>query len=236
MATIKPHINEDAPPCKCGCGERVSWMPGKGWATYLKGHYFRGKPGNRLGAVTSPETRKKQSESIRKAYAGKRLRDNEEAPGRGVYASWEFREARKRLVEGKACCRCGSTKNVHAHHQIPGEDDSLIPVCRKCHPTEHAAPGAKGQKPLEGQQPPLCKCGCGRDVKWKRWRGWATYCKGHGTAKVPGNERYKQPPLCKCGCGRTPNYQYGKGYPEYVRGHRQRVEGHYTAKCGKLQA
>jgi len=34
--------------------------------------------------------------------------------------------------------------------------------------------------PPEGEQPPLCKCGCGRSVAWnQRKNGWNKYVKGH---------------------------------------------------------
>lgn len=78
-------------------------------------------------------------------YEGVRRRDLEETPGVGVYATHEYREARQRLVEGKPCINCGSLENVHAHHVVPGDDETLVPLCLRCHPQIHAAPGAKGQ-------------------------------------------------------------------------------------------
>lgn len=230
MATKKQPEDQTPPTCACGCGELVNWRPGKGWATYCKGHFNRGKPGTRLGKTNSPEHRQRMSEGLRKRWAGKRRRDLEETPGPAVYASYEFREARKKLVDGKPCIRCGATENIHAHHQIPGDDSSLIPVCKTCHPTEHATPGAKGQKPPPGEQPPLCACGCGQPVKWKRVRGWATYRKGHGNAKVPAISKLEDPPLCACGCGEPVKFTNGKGWNTYKRGHGQRVYGHYSTR------
>lgn len=31
------------PPCKCGCGEKTAWQPGKGWSEYRHGHLIRDK-------------------------------------------------------------------------------------------------------------------------------------------------------------------------------------------------
>ena len=221
MATVYPPGGVVPPKCACGCEERVNWMPGKGWAKYHKGHFARGKPGSRRGAKCSPETRKRMSESAKKRYAGKRRRDREETPGIGVYSTHEYQEARERLVVGRPCIRCGSTENVHAHHEIPGDDSSLVPVCAKCHPTEHAASDSRGQQPPLRERAPLCQCGCGLPVRWKRVRGWAKYRKGHGGAKVPAVSKLEDPPPCACGCGEPVAYK---------RGHRQRVEGHYRSR------
>lgn len=225
MATVKPPKGETPPLCKCGCGECTNWGPGKGWHSYLKGHYARNKPGTRLGVKLSEETRRRMSESQRARCKGSRLRDHEENPGRGVYATHEYREARERLVEGKPCIICGTFEDVCAHHEIPGDDESLVPVCRKHHPTLHAAPGAHGQEPPSGEQPPICECGCGLEVRWKRHRGWAKYRKGHGCAIVPAGTKHQKPPLCKCGCGDPVKFTHGKGWNEYKTGHRQRIEG-----------
>lgn len=35
------------------------------------------------------------------------------------------------------CQECGSTEKVQAHHEIPSNDDSLIPLCAKCHSKRH---------------------------------------------------------------------------------------------------
>lgn len=242
MATLEPPVGETPPICACGqCGERVNWMPGKGWATYRKGHAGRGKPGTRRGAVLSRETKDRMSESAKRRYAGKRRRDLEETPGPGVYATHEYHEAKQELVEGKPCIRCGTMERVYAHHETPGDDSTLIPLCIRCHPTEHAAPDAKGRHPPPGEQGPLCKCGCGLRTNWKRVRGWAEYRKGHGGAKVPAGTRNQSAPECKCGCGEKTSFRYGHGWNEYKTGHRQRVEGTYheriygprpLCKCG----
>ena len=210
-----------APPCKCGCGQSVGWRKGQGWNQYVKGH-------SRKGRTTLPDTRQKQSEAGKRRYAGKRRRDRDPT-GPGVYATWEYRQAREAL-RGKPCSSCGTRENVHAHHRVPGDDSSLVPLCHRCHPKAHAGPGSKGKEPPPGQQAPLCGCGCGLPVSWKRVRGWARYRKGHGTAKVPGPERLREPKLCKCGCGEATQYRYGHGYADYKRGHRQRVEGHYSQR------
>ena len=210
------------PLCKCGCGEPVRWKDGYGWFDYKLGHATR-KP-------KTEEHKKKISEAHKKHNRGKRRRDNELVPGPGVYATWEYREARKRLVDGKSCSICGSTENIHAHHEIPGNDESLVPLCARCHPTAHAGPDAKGANPPKRERAPLCACGCGKPVNWKRVRGWAKYRKGHGFAKVPAGTRLGEPPLCSCGCGEPVKFRYGKGWNKYKRGHSQRVEGHYTQK------
>lgn len=230
MATVNAPPGEEPPFCACGCGELTRWAPGKGWRKYSgRGHASRGKPGNRLGAITSKETRRKQSDAGKRRYAGIRRRDLDPT-GPGVYATHEYKEARKRLVEGRTCSKCGSDQNVHAHHQIAGDDESLIPLCVECHPTAHAAEGAKGANPPPGELIPLCACGCGRPVRWKRCRGWAKFRKGHGSSKVSGKIRCAPPPLCKCGCGSPVKFKHGVGWEEYLQGHRQRVEGHYTTK------
>ena len=242
MATIKPPINEQSPMCKCGCGEYVNWMPGKGWARWVKGHSNRGRSGNNRGKKFSKETRKKMSEAAKlREYRRREAKGtshfvNTTDPnpdraalykelGLSVYTTYEFKEARKRLVEGKPCVICGTYENIHAHHVIPGDDETLIPVCGVHHPMLHAEPDSCGQEPPPGEEPPLCACGCEKPVRWKRHRGWANFRKGHGSAIVAAGTRHEEPPLCKCGCGETVKFQYGHGWNEYKTGHRQRVEG-----------
>lgn len=36
------------------------------------------------------------------------------------------------------CKECGSTELIQAHHEIPGDDDSLVPLCAECHSKKHA--------------------------------------------------------------------------------------------------
>lgn len=230
MAANKPPPNAQPPLCKCGCGAPVSWKPGVGWTTWKKGHAGRGRPGSRLGREVSAEERAKRSASLRARFAGKRRRDLDPT-GSGVYATAEYLDARKALVEGRPCVECGSTHRIHAHHRIPGDDSTLIPLCGACHAREHHFEGGAGREPPPGEAPPLCACGCGKPVLWKRVRGWGTYLRGHGNAKVPalGSE---PPPLCACGCGETTKYRHGKGWNRYKRGHEQRVTGafRYRAK------
>lgn len=35
------------------------------------------------------------------------------------------------------CRQCGSTELVQAHHQIPGDDSTLIALCAECHSQKH---------------------------------------------------------------------------------------------------
>lgn len=35
------------------------------------------------------------------------------------------------------CQECGSTELIHAHHEIPGDDSSLIVFCAECHSKRH---------------------------------------------------------------------------------------------------
>ena len=35
------------------------------------------------------------------------------------------------------CQECGSTELIQAHHEIPGDDDSLIALCADCHSKKH---------------------------------------------------------------------------------------------------
>lgn len=154
-------------------------------------------------------------------WTGKRARD-EKNEGHAVYQTWEYREARKRLVEGKPCRQCGALDRVHAHHEREGDDSSLVPLCIVCHPIHHGAlRGAKPRRAPEHAEAPLCACGCGRPVAWKRVRGWAKYRKGHSGAKV-GAERHGPAPLCKCGCGEAVMMRHGRGWNAYKRGHVRR--------------
>lgn len=210
----------DAPVCECGCGEEVALRRGSGWSRYREGHNNRNK-------TFSEQHRRRMSEAHKKRVAGKRRRDADPT-GPGVYSTHEYREARKQLVEGRACAKCGASENIHAHHQVPGDDSTLIPLCAKCHPRQHAKPGAKGPTTV-GEAPP-CSCGCGQPVGWKRVRGWAKYRKGHGGSKVPAVSKLAAPPPCECGCGEPVAFRHGEGWNQYKRGHGQRVEGHYTAK------
>lgn len=35
------------------------------------------------------------------------------------------------------CRECGSTELIQSHHQIPGDDDSIIVLCAECHSRRH---------------------------------------------------------------------------------------------------
>jgi len=229
LANRRMYPPEGATPplCACGCGNPTNWLPGYGWGRWLHAHNVRGRPGLRLGVKALDETRARQSKSLREHYAGIRRRDREPT-GPGVYATSEYLQARADLVEGKPCCRCGNLENIHAHHAILGDDSSLVPMCKPCHASHHhSTPYTKRNQPPTGSVAPLCACGCGRPVKWKRVRGWATYCKGHGVAKVSGKIRCQEAPACQCGCGEPVKFRHGVGWNPYKRGHGQRVYGHY---------
>src|SRR4030043_361271 len=103
--------------------------------TLSSGRAWRGARG---GLPMSEDHRQKIAAAARRRYAGQRRRDLEDQPGLGVYSTSEYQEARNRLVVGRPCIRCGATEEVHAHHERPGDDESLVPVCSHCHPTEHA--------------------------------------------------------------------------------------------------
>ena len=211
----------DPPFCRCGCGLRVTFQRGVGWRSFAKGHHARVLP----RAPHSEKTKQRLREVQRARVAGNRARD-EANEGHPVYQTWEYREARKQLVEGRPCLKCGALENVHAHHERPGDDSSLIPLCIVCHPIHHGAlRGAKGQQPPHYEKAPLCACGCERPVSWKRVRGWATFCKGHSGAKI-GALRHAQAPLCKCGCGETVTFRHGVGWHEYKQGHIRRMHRH----------
>ncbi len=199
--------------CECGCGEAVS--PGR---RFVHGH-------SRRGVKLSTETRAKMARARSDYYRGRRLRDREGAPGLGVYSTKEYQDARVRLVEGKPCFVCGAEDQIHAHHVVPGDDRSLIPLCAVCHVRAHHGIAERGRAPPPNETAPLCACGCGSPVSWKRVRGWARFRKGHGGAKVPGNVRLGPAPLCACGCGKPTSYRYGRGWCEFKRGHDQRVHG-----------
>lgn len=227
MATENPPPNVEPPLCGCGCREPVKWKPGVGWYKFAgRGHALRGQPGSRKGMKASVETRQRMSESATKRWAGVRRRDQEDAPGLGVYSTKSYKDARKALA-GQPCAVCGSSENVHAHHEIPGNDATLVPLCAKHHVHTHH-PRANGAQPPPGAVPPLCACGCGQPVKWKRVRGWGVFLRGHGNAKVPAGSSSGKPPLCACGCKQPVTFRHGKGWNKYKRGHGQRVEGHYS--------
>lgn len=222
MATILPPIGAIPPVCACGCGQPTHWLKGRGWGTWCPGHHRKGR--------VSAETRQRMSEARIAHYAGIRRRDLDPT-GPGVYSTQEYKQARAQLADGKPCSKCGSLENVHAHHEIPGNDSTIIPFCRKCHASHHHATSyTKRNQPPIGVVPPMCGCGCGRTVGWKRVRGWATYCKGHGVAKVSGKIRCQEAPLCQCGCGESVKFRDGKGWNPYKRGHRQRITGGYRTK------
>lgn len=35
------------------------------------------------------------------------------------------------------CAECGSTELIQAHHQVPGDDRTMIPLCAECHSRKH---------------------------------------------------------------------------------------------------
>lgn len=35
------------------------------------------------------------------------------------------------------CQECGSTELIQAHHEISGDDDSLVALCAECHSQKH---------------------------------------------------------------------------------------------------
>ena len=227
MATTKQPDGVPPPKCACGCEQPVRWKPGVGWLLYAgRGHALRGKVGWKAGTVTSVETKEKQRKSALARYAGRRLRDVETAPGLGVYSTAEYQKARQDRVVGKPCAVCGVLENIHAHHMVPGDDETVIPLCAKHHQHAHHAKGkVKGDTPPKGEDPPLCACGCGQCVKWKRVRGWATYARGHANAKVPAVAKLENAPFCLCGCKEYTTFRHGVGWNQFKRGHQQRVLG-----------
>lgn len=223
MSGRKPPQDESPPQCVCGCGESVTWLSGHGWARWVKGHHRRGQT-SFSGKKHTLETRARMSEAAKRRYKGIRKRDTEPIPGSGVYSSWEYKEARRDLLDpNPVCARCGVSEDVHTHHRESGDDSTLIPLCRKCHPAVHGKLG-RSRLPPEGQEPPECACGCGQKVGWCAGRGWSRYRPGHTNLKVEASERYRKPPLCACGCGQPTTYKAGIGWNEYKRGHRHRVE------------
>ncbi len=215
MVSKFPPLNEQPPECQCGCGNPVKWNKNKGWSPRKIGHYHR-----------TEETLKLLSKNSRASRRGKRKRDLYPTVNRYVYGTIEYREAREKLVVGRPCLECGTTKNVQAHHQTPGDDSSLIPLCRSCHTWTHKRTGTTPKKryPPEGEATPLCKCGCGIEVKWRPHEGWYKFAHGHGRALVPASVRHQKAPLCGCGCGKKTNYKGAYGWNEYLRGHRPSKE------------
>jgi hypothetical protein len=102
---------ENAPLCLCGCGESVNRKNKTEWFRYVRGHQRRGKPGPWLGKPLPEYFKERISKSLLARHKGKRKRDFDPT-GLGVYGTAEYRNARKRLVVGKPCGICGSTKNV----------------------------------------------------------------------------------------------------------------------------
>ena len=35
------------------------------------------------------------------------------------------------------CAECGSTELIQAHHERPGDDSSMVPLCAECHSKKH---------------------------------------------------------------------------------------------------
>ena len=67
--------------------------------------------------------------------------------------------------------------------------------------------------------PPVCACGCGRQVKWNNnAKAWNTYLNGHNGRKSRGD-----PPFCVCGCGSVVNWNTGTHkWNKYLSGHNTR--------------
>ena len=153
-----------------------------------------------------------------------------------IYGTYAYKDARRRIIKNRPCLHCGATKRIHAHHTIPGDNESLVPLCAACHKREHCRldgiilENVKGRTPPPGEQPPLCQCGCGTPVNWKRVRGWGTHIRGHGNAVVPAGTQKQEAPLCACGCKEPVKFRHGKGWNEYKRGHGQRIIGHYSQR------
>lgn len=227
-AQRKVVLGETPPLCACGCGEPVK-RENLAWHTYANGHQWRGRK-------RTEEDKQNKSRAIRAAWKGRRRRDWEEKPGKGVYSSWEFREAKAALMASNpACQKCGGRDRVQAHHEKPGDDSSLVPLCFRCHPEEHGAPGHAGKR-VQGEAP-LCACGCGLPTAWKRVRGWAKYRKGHwGAQKLPAGSCKAPALLCGCGCGEAVTFRFGKGWSKYKRGHGQRIEGPYNPRLRRVDS
>jgi hypothetical protein len=106
---------------------------------------------------------------------------------------------------------------------IPGDNSSLIPLCKKCHGKfHHWRPGCVGIHPPEGEVAPLCACGCGKPVNWNKGHGWGTWLLGHRrdpTKPGPRPPEGEEPPLCACGCGNEVKWGYCRGWSEYLHGH-----------------
>lgn len=84
--------------------------------------------------------------------------------------------------------------------------------------------------------PPLCACGCGKQVNWnKSYNKWRKFLRGHqnkgknngmygrpapnnGKSKYK-NEKEKPAPLCACGCGGKVNWNRTK-WNKYIFGHK----------------
>lgn len=242
---VVPRRSKEVPIlCACGCGNPVRWQDGKGWAIFVQGH-------QRRGVSVSAETKERMSLAHKERQL--RLRpwiDGQPIAVQNPYVSREYRQARKRLVAGKPCLRCGTLRDICAHHMREGDHESLVPLCRACHTKVHASGGhvehlprelhpeqpllgvpdsPLGYAPPAGEEAPYCRCGCGQRVAWKRARGWAKCVHGHATAKVaPAGTSRGTPLKCKCGCGADTLWKDGRGWAEYRRAHRQRVEGAFN--------
>lgn len=237
------------PVCACGCGNPVAWHAQKGWAAFVQGHQRYGRQADR------DHTR------LLKAMAAAEVQatlQSAQLPTPTKYAGAAYQEARRRLVLGRACLRCHrGDVPIFGHHTVLGDDESLVPLCSPCHSAVHNINGRysriprplalgapllgipdapKSWLPPEGEQPPLCKCGCGKPVQWKRTRGWATYLKHHSSnAKVPTGTSQQEPPKCGCGCGEPVTFRHGKGWNAYRRGHGQRVLGMSYRQAARQQ-
>lgn len=98
------------------------------------------------------------------------------------------------------------------------------------------------------EEPPFCKCGCGRRVSVGRWcktKGIPEFVRGHGNTKYDQNRQYvlkilsglEEFPYCKCGCGERVKINIKNGIyrvPDYLSGHHGRKSTKYYSQVKKI--
>jgi hypothetical protein len=88
--------------------------------------------------------------------------------------------------------------------------------------------------------PPLCKCGCGKEVTWRSaYKRWNIYIFGHHKRKIDFHEKISASkgiaPLCACGCGGEVLWgKQNRCWNKFILYHSSKVYGKIIAeKMGK---
>ncbi len=142
-------------------------------------------------------------------------------------------------AETPPLCTCGCGKPVERKSRSKTEWNRILKGHHNRLPENAAKLRGKrveryvNEQPI-GEQPPLCRCGCGQPVKWsERLKRWSARLFGHAVStKVTAYHKRMQslrkvvdnpqPPPCRCGCGgpvRVHPHGAGNYWGDYIDGH-----------------